>query len=58
MEDWTLFYIQEKMPDKEQPHKVYKQNTVLTSQNILKKLAFGRKLYKHGFTWVLIGWSA
>lgn len=27
----TIFYIQEKMPDKEQSHKVYKQNNVLTN---------------------------
>lgn len=34
-EDWTLFYNQEKMPDKEQSHKVYTQTSVLTNQNIL-----------------------
>lgn len=56
LEDWTIFHTQEKMSDKEQPYKVYSQNAVFTNRNIPKKLAMGRKLYKHGFTWVLIGW--
>lgn len=37
------------MPDKEQPHKVYNQNAVLTNQNILKKLAVGQKTLQAQF---------
>lgn len=37
------------MPDKEQPHMVYNQNTVLTNQNILKKLAVGQKTLQARF---------
>lgn len=49
LEDWTSFHIQEKMPDKEQPHMVYNQDTVLTNQNILKKLAVGQKTLQARF---------
>lgn len=49
LEDRTLFYIQEKMPDKEQSHKVYNQTNALTNQNILKKLAMGQETLQAPF---------